>query len=165
MNAKVKLIDGVWVCVGGPNTNTMKLRKGEVHVICSVTADEIPSPAAFYAQVGPTVTVGADANNENPTVNCHYNYVQKAVEQIRAELIAPFAAVFTEIDTRSARAIRAVMVATVAGNTPDAADVETMNTYEQAALDNRAMIAAIKAADFDTLVAGLSTYVPVKPWE
>ena len=143
----------------------MKLRKGEVLVVCAVTVDAFPTPSSFYVQVGPKVTVAADANNENPTCTCHYSFVQKSIEQIRSELIAPFITVFTEIDTRSARATRAAMVALSAGNTPDAADVETMNTYEQAAIDNRAMVTAINSADFDTLVANLETYIPIKPWE
>jgi len=161
MQARVKDVNGTKIITGGPSPAKMNCGLNEKIVPANVDYPEMTSPI-LYMYTGPTITIAADGES----VDVKYTVVEKSIEAIKADLLAPFGAVFDEIDKRSLRAVRSILTAQAGGGEADPKDIETASFYETGAVTNRAMVAEINAAtEFSFFQENYQRLVPFKPWD
>lgn len=161
MQARVKDVNGTKIITGGPSPAKMNCGLNEKIVPAVVDYPQMESPILFM-YTGPTITIAEDGES----VDVKYIVVEKSVEAIKADLLAPFGAVFDEIDKRSLRAVRSIITAQAGGGEADPKDLETASFYETGAITNRMLVGEINAAaDFAFLQANYARLVPFKPWD
>lgn len=161
MQARLREVDGKKIITGGPTPAKMNCGLNEKIVPAYVNYPEI-STSVLYAYTGPTITVAEDGES----VNVDYTVEERSVEAIKATLLAPFGAVFDEIDKRSLRSVRSILTTQAGGGEADPKDVETASFYETGAVTNRALVAEINGAtDFAFFVENYARLVPFKPWD
>lgn len=163
LQARLRKIDGVDVIVAGPSESIKKENINDVVVPCAQVYEQ-NFDLLFPAYVGPTCTV-KKTEDGMVYVEMLYTAVESDLASVKAQLISRINPIFSLIDEKSTRAVRAIIYANTTGNTPHAADIEVAKKCEEAAIANRAVIAKINSAEsLQWLRDNSAELVVINPW-
>ena len=164
LKARIREIDGVDVIVAGPAEGIVKEHINDNVIPCSqVYAQNFE--LLFPTYIGPTCTV-KEAEGGFKYVEMLYTPVESELESVKAQFVAKVTPMFELIDTKSTRAVRAIIYANTIGETPNQADIDVAKLCEETAVANRTVIGKINGAEsLQWLKDNMTDLQPVNPWK
>lgn len=163
LKARIREIDGQEVIVAGPSESIKKEHINDNVVDCSMVYEQ-NFDLLFPTYIGPTCTVETTESGRK-YVKMFYTAVESDLEAVKAQLIAKVSPMFDLIDSKSTRAVRAIIYATTIGNAPEQGDIDVAKQCEETAVANRTLIGTIKAAEsLEWIRDHMSELKPVNPW-
>ncbi len=163
LKARIREIDGKDVIVAGPSESIKKEHINDTVVDCTMVYEQ-NFDLLFPTYIGPTCTVETNESGQK-YVKMFYTAVESELEVVKAQLISKIMPIFDIIDSKSTRAVRAIIYANTTGTTPNQMDIDVAKQCEETAVANRNLINTIKNAEsLAWLHEHLSELQPINPW-